>query len=101
MGASNYSDRSTTRKNTVREEKKQSEMMKMLELLEKVEECRENVEQRKVEVGLAQKDLEFAKEDLKRAEQRVAAQINNLEPETKARFRRMMNGMDEKEQDER
>ena len=54
-------------------------------------------------VATRQADLDSAKKDLERAEQKVSAQINKLDPETKARFRRMMGGLDEKgkEQDER
>ena len=73
-----------------------SPMVEMLELLEEVERCRDVVATR-------QADLDSAKKDLERAEQKVSAQINKLDPETKARFRRMMGGLDEKgkEQDER
>lgn len=69
-----------------------SAMVEMLELLEEVERCRDVVAEKKA-------DLDSAKKDLERAEQKVSAQINKLDPETKARFRRMMGGLDEKEQD--
>lgn len=73
-----------------------SAMVEMLELLEEVERCRDVVTSR-------QADLDSAKKDLEKAEQKVSAQINKLDPETKARFRRMMGGLNEKEkeQDER
>lgn len=69
-----------------------STMVEMLELLEEVERCRDVVAEKKA-------DLDSAKKDLERAEQKVSAQINKLDPETKARFRRMMGGLDQKEQD--
>ena len=72
--------------------KSKSPMVEMLELLEEVERCRDVVAEKKA-------DLDSAKKDLERAEQKVSAQINKLDPETKARFRRMMGGLDEKEQD--
>ena len=68
-----------------------SSMIEMLELLEEVERGRDVVAEKKA-------DLDSAKKDLERAEQKVSAQINKLAPETKARFRRMMGGLDEKEQ---
>ena len=81
---------------SVREERSKSPNVEMLELLEEVERCRDVVATR-------QADLDSAKKDLERAEQKVSAQINKLDPETKARFRRMMGGLDEKgkEKDER
>ena len=107
MGASSYSSYSGkgstyTGRNTsayrrsVREERSKSPNVEMLELLEEVERCRDVVATR-------QADLDSAKKDLERAEQKVSAQINKLDPETKARFRRMMGGLDEKgkEKDER
>ena len=65
----------------------------MFELLEEVERCRDAVTSR-------QADLDSAKKDLERAEQKVSAQINKLDPEIKARFRKMMGELDEKEQDD-
>lgn len=104
MGASSYTSysgkgstsrsTSSTRKTSTREIKSKSAMVEMLELLEEVERCRD-------EVATKQTDLDSAKKDLERAEQKVSAQINKLDPETKARFRRMMGGLDEKEQDGR
>ncbi len=109
MGASSYlsysgkgstnTSRSTSTSSSrrpVREERGKSPMVEMLELLEEVERCRDVVASR-------QADLDSAKKDLEKAEKRVSAQINKLDPETKARFRRMMGGMDsqEQEQDER
>lgn len=85
------SESSVTRGNKTRNK---SAMVEMLELLEEVERCREVVADR-------QSDLDSAKKDLERAEQKVSAQINKLDPETKARFRRMMGGIGSQEQDER
>lgn len=105
MGAptyrSSYSGKGTT--NTSRSEslvtretktRNKSAMVEMLELLEEVERCREVVVDR-------QSDLDSAKKDLERAEQKVSAQINKLDPETKDRFRRMMGGIGSQEKDER
>lgn len=80
---------SITRRTT--KAKSKSPMIEMLELLEEVEKYREVV-------TVKQADLDVAKRDLEKAEQRVSAQINKLDPETKARFRRMMGGLDEKGQ---
>lgn len=107
MGASSYRSSSYSGKgstNPSRSEspirkasqvRSKSPMVEMLELLEEVERCRDVVTER-------QADLDSAKKDLEKAEQKVSAQINKLDPETKARFRRMMGGLDEKgkEQDE-
>lgn len=75
--------------------KSKSPMVEMLELLEEVERYRDVVASR-------QADLDSAKKDLERAEQKVSAKIDKLDSETKARFRRMMGGLDEKgkEQDD-
>ena len=77
------------------EKRNKSPMVEMLELLEEVERCRDVVTER-------QTDLDSAKKDLEKAEQKVSEQIDKLNPETKARFRRMMGGLDEKgkEQDD-
>lgn len=100
MGASRYSGKGSTspsrresktkRKSSVRST---SAMVEMFELLEEVERCRDAVTSR-------QADLDSAKKDLERAEQKVSAQINKLDPEIKARFRKMMGELDEKEQDD-
>ena len=66
-------------------------MVEMLELLEEVERCREIVAEK-------QSDLDSAKKDLERAEKKVSAQIDKFDPETKARFRRMMGGIGNQEQ---
>ena len=97
MGASSYRSssysgkgsrsESTTRRTS--QARSKSPMVEMLELLEEVERCRDIVTSR-------QADLDSAKKDLEKAEQKVSAQINKLDPETKARFRRMMGGLDEK-----
>jgi len=71
-----------------------SAMVEMLELLREVERCREVVADR-------QSDLDSAKKDLERAEQKVSAQIYKLDSETQARFRRMMGGIGSQEQDVR
>ena len=89
MGASSYGRNG---RGTSRARRSLQEMIEMLDLLEEVEKCREIVAEKKA-------DLDSAKKDLERAEQKVSAQINKLDPETKARFRRMMGGLDEKEQD--
>lgn len=107
MGASSYSSYSgkgstNTGRNTsanrksVREERSKSPMVEMLDLLDEVERCR-------YVVATRQAYLDSAKKDLERAKQKVSAQINKLDQETKSRFRRMMDGLDEKgkEQDER
>lgn len=101
MGASSYRSSSYSGKgstsrseSTIRKAsqvRSKSPMVEMLELLEEVERCRDVVTSR-------QADLDSAKKDLEKAEQKVSAQINKLDPETKARFRRMMGGMDEKGQ---
>ena len=94
MGTPTYtsgSDSSVTGGNKTRNK---SAMVEMLELLEEVERCREVVADR-------QRDLDSAKNDLERAEQKVSAQINKLDPETKARFRRMIGGIVSQGQNER
>lgn len=68
-----------------------SPMVEMLELLEEVERCREIVAEK-------QSDLDSAKKDLERAEKKVSAQIDKFDPETKARFKRMMGGIGNQEQ---
>lgn len=67
-----------------------SAMITMLELLEEVERCRDVVADK-------QKDLDIAKNNLKRAEQKVSAQMNKLDSETKLRLQRMISGTDSKE----
>lgn len=69
------------------ERKNTSSMVRMLELLNEVEACRAEVER-------CENNLDSAKRALTRAEKKVAAQVNKLDPETRARFRKMMNGMD-------
>ena len=105
MGASRYSSysgkgstttstsrsTSSTRKN-VRETKSKSSMLEMLKLLEEVERCREVVTKK-------QNDLDSAKEDLEKAEQKVTAQIDKLDPETKNRLRKMMGVLEEKDEE--
>lgn len=101
MGVSSYTSSSYSGKgstspsrgeSTIRKAAKvrsKSPMLEMLELLEEVERCR-------AVVITKQADLDSAKKDLEEAERKVSAQINKLDPETKARFRRMMGGLDEK-----
>lgn len=103
MGASNYNGKGSTsstlgespirRKSQVRSN---SPMVEMLELLEEVEKCRDIVESR-------QYDLDSAKKDLEKAEQKVSAKVEELDPQTKARYRKMLGGIEEKgeEKDER
>ena len=69
-----------------------SSMIEMLELLEEVERCRDVVSEK-------QADLDSAKKKLEIAEQKVYAQMDRLDPETKDRLKRMMSRLDEKEQD--
>lgn len=85
-GSTSVSKSTSSTRRTTRERSKSS-MVEMLELLEEVERCREVVADR-------QTDLDTAKRDLEKAEQKVSAQIDKLDPETKARFRRMMGGFD-------
>ena len=73
------------------EKRNKSPMVEMLELLEEVERCRDVVVAK-------QADLDSARRDLEIAEQKVSKQINNLDSETKARLRRMMGVLNEKEQ---
>lgn len=89
MGASSYSGKGSASQSrpSYREKNSASEMAKTLDLLQEVERCREIVDARKMELRTAEADLE-------RAEQNVSAQINKLDPKTKARFRRMMGGLD-------
>lgn len=105
MGASSYrsssysgkgstsSSRSESTTRRTSQARSKSPMVEMLELLEEVERCRDVVTSR-------QADLDSAKKDLEKAEQKVSAQINKLDPETKAKFRRMMGGLDEKEKEQ-
>lgn len=102
MGASSYSsysgkgsssiDTSSNRRTSTRKTRVKNPMTEMLELLEEVERCRDVVTSKKAE-------LDSAKQDLAKAEQKVSAQIDKLDPETKARFRRMMSRLDEKGKD--
>lgn len=99
MGASSYRSSSYSGKgstsrseSTIRKAsqvRSKSPMVEVLELLEEVERCRYVVTKR-------QTDLDSAKKDLEKAKQKVSAQIDKLDPEIKARFRRMMDGLDEK-----
>ncbi len=79
--------RSSTRRST------NSPMIEMLRLLEEVESCREEVASREA-------DWNSAKKKLEQAEKKAIAQINKLDPKTKARFRAML-GESEREQDGR
>ena len=99
MGASSYRGSSYSGKGStsIRRETKVtkgiSEMRMMLGLLEEVENYREAVREKETE-------LDVAKAELKKAEQRVSAQINQLDPSLKAKFRNMLAEMDEPEQEE-
>ena len=86
-GSTSVSSSTSSTQRTTRETKSKSPMVEMLELLEEVERCREVVTER-------QADLDTAKRDLEKAEQKVSAQINKLDPKTKAIFRRMMGGFE-------
>lgn len=90
MGASSYSNHSGTSSN--RRARAKNPMTEMLELLEEVERCRDVVTSKKAE-------LDSAKQDLAKAEQKVSAQIDRLDPETKARLKRMMGRLDDKGKD--
>lgn len=104
MGASNYSSTSsnfsrriTSSRIIAKEERRKSAMKEMLELLEEVENCRDDVDQRKIDLELAKKELQFAERELEKAEERVADQLNNLDPDTRNRFRRMIGAMDDRD----
>ena len=103
MGASSYrssysgkgsttSSKSGSSSKRASKAKSKSPMVEMLELLEEVERCREVVSEK-------QADLNFAKKNLEIAEQRVYEQMDKLDPETKARLKKMMGRLDEKSQD--
>ena len=72
--------------------KSKSPMVEMLELLEEVERCREDVSEKQADLNSAKKNLEIA-------EQRVYEQMDKLDPETKGRLKKMIGRLDEKSQD--
>lgn len=74
--------------------KSKSAMLEMLELLQEVEKCREVVDDK-------QKALDTAKKALDAAEKKVTAKMEELDPETKARLRKMMGGLGSVGQDGR
>ncbi len=75
---------------TTQTRSKKTPMLELLNLLEEVESCREDV-------ALKKANLDSARKKLEKAEQKVSEKVNELDPETKARFRRMMGSIDEKE----
>lgn len=75
------------------QERTKSPAREMLRLLEEVEKCREVVTSK-------QADLDSAKRDLKKAEQKALEQVNKLDPQTKARFKSILGVVEEKEQDD-
>lgn len=103
MGASSYrssysgkgsttSSKSGSSSKRASKAKSKSPMVEMLELLEEVERCREVVSEKQADLNSAKKNLEIA-------EQRVYEQMDKLDPETKARLKKMMGRLDEKSQD--
>ena len=103
MGASSYrssysgkgsttSSKSGSSSKRASKAKGKSPMVEMLELLEEVERCREVVSEKQADLNSAKKNLEIA-------EQRVYEQMDKLDPETKARLKKMMGRLDEKSQD--
>lgn len=77
------------KKKSVGEKKSKSPMLEMLDLLKEVEELRDKVEKK-------QADLDSAIQELKRAEKKVSDQIEKLDPNTRARLRSIMGGLNEK-----
>ena len=103
MGASSYrssysgkgsttSSKSGSSSKRASKAKSKSPMVEMLELLEEVERCREVVSEKQADLNSAKKNLEIA-------EQRVYEQMDKLDPETKARLKKMMGRLYEKSQD--
>lgn len=86
-GSTRRSESTTVSREPKEENRKsKSPMAEMLEFLKEVEKCRDDVETK-------QRALDSAKKALERAEKKVSAQIDKLDPETKARFRKMMGGI--------
>lgn len=93
-----YVERATSRTYT-------SPMAKMLELLDKVEKARENVDAKKRnesqirrKLNEAEREVRKAQRDLEDAERAVELQIDNLDPQTRERLRAMLNRHDRKNQ---
>lgn len=98
MGSSNYSGKGSSNYSSyssysapVRKEK--TEMEKMLELLNDVEQNRRKVNAKRDNVESAQKNLINAESALKDSEKRVMMQLKNLDPETRETLTRMMDGL--------
>lgn len=98
MGSSSYSGKGSSNYSSysrysmpVRKEK--TEMEKMLELLNDVEQNRRKVDAKRNNVESAQKNLMNAETALKDSEKRVMMQLRNLDPETREILTRMMDGL--------
>ncbi len=98
MGSSSYSGKGSSSYSSysapVRKEK--TEMEKMLDLLNTVEQNRRRVEARKDDVSSAQKNLESAKSELKSSESRVMMQLDNLDPETRETLTKMLDRLNKR-----
>lgn len=70
---------------TSRSSRRKSEMLVMMELLEEVEKCRQDVEDKKM-------NLKEAEERLEQAEAKVKQQVNNLDPQVTAKLRNLFDG---------
>lgn len=86
----NYVERTTSRTYT-------SPMAKMLELLDNVERSRKNLAAKRVaasekrkELNHAEREVRKAERDLEDAERAAELQIDNLDPQTRDRLRRML-----------
>ena len=81
---SGYSGRSSSTYDyrTSRSSRRKSEMLVMMELLEEVEKCRHDVEDKKMNLKEAERRLE-------QAEARVKQQVNKLDPQVTAKLRNL------------
>lgn len=70
---------------TSRSSRRKSEMLVMMELLEEVEKCRQDVEDKKMNLKEAEKRLE-------QAEAKVKQQVNNRDPQVTAKLRNLFDG---------
>ena len=84
---SGYSGRSSSTYDyrTSRSSRRKSEMLVMMELLEEVEKCRQDVEDKKM-------NLKEAEKRLVQAEAKVKQQVNNLDPQVTAKLRNLFDG---------
>lgn len=98
MGTSIYksSDNEKIGQAVIREtkQKEDSPLAVVFWLLDKLEECRDDVAEK-------QSELDSAKEKLEMVEQKISLQLNKLDPETRDRLKRKMGRTDTKEQYER